>query len=70
MEYPLITEKPIPRLLKAHEVAQILNISRSLSYRLMQSGAIPAIRIRNSVRVSQVDLDKYISTLKSILPGE
>ena len=47
-------------LLKAAEVAQILNISRSLTYRLLQEGQIPVIRINQAVRVHPKDLLQYI----------
>ena len=48
------------RFLKANEVARILNISRSLVYNLIQTGKIPHIRINQSVRVRQDDLNKFI----------
>ena len=48
------------QLLKASEVARILNISRSLVYNLIQTGKIPHIRINQSVRVRQDDLNKFI----------
>ncbi|MDO9545978.1 MAG: helix-turn-helix domain-containing protein [Pelolinea sp.] len=48
------------QLLKASEVARILNISRSLVYNLIQTGKIPHIRISQSVRVRQDDLNKFI----------
>ena len=48
------------RLLKAMDVARILNISRALSYRLMDSGKIPAIRINRTVRVKPSDLKRFI----------
>jgi excisionase family DNA binding protein len=41
-EEDVITEE---RLLKPSEVAEFLNISQAMSYRLLQSGKIPAIRI-------------------------
>lgn len=47
-------------LLKALEVAEILNISRALAYRLISNGDIPAIRINHSVRVRSEDLQEYI----------
>lgn len=48
------------RLLKATEVARILNISRSLVYRLIHTGKIPHIRISQAVRIHQNDLDKFV----------
>jgi len=54
------------RLLKATEVAQILNISRAMAYKLMQSNSIPIVIIGSSKRVRPVDLNKYIrDNLKS-----
>jgi excisionase family DNA binding protein len=50
------------RLLKAMDVAMILNISRALSYRLMESGMIPSIRINRVVRVKPSDLKRFIES--------
>ena len=47
-------------LLKASEVAEILNIGLSKAYSLMQQGKIPTVRIDHSVRVRPGDLDEYI----------
>ena len=46
--------------LKATEVANILNISRAMAYRLMQQGDIRTVRISGSRRVRAGDLEKYI----------
>lgn len=48
------------RLLKATEVANILNISRAMAYRLMQQGDIRTVRISGIRRVRATDLEKYI----------
>ena len=48
------------RLLKAVEVAEVLNISRALTYQLLKCGDIPSIRIRSAIRVLPKDLEKYI----------
>ena len=53
------------RLLKASEVARILNISRSLVYRLIHSGKIPYIRINQAVRIHHNDLCKFIEGNRS-----
>lgn len=47
-------------LLRANEVARVLNISRALAYRLMQTGKIPTVRINRSVRVRREDLESNI----------
>lgn len=54
------------RLLRANDVAKILNISRPLAYRLMQTGKLPTIRINSSVRVRLEDLEGYIQANRSI----
>ena len=53
------------RLLKAADVARILNISRSLVYRMLQRGKIPSIRINQSVRVDPGDLQQFIARNRS-----
>lgn len=48
-------------LLKASDVAKILNISRPMAYRLTSTGELPSVRIGGSVRVRKEDLEKYIN---------
>jgi excisionase family DNA binding protein len=48
------------RLLKAGEVASLLNISRSFAYQLIQTGIIPVVRIGKACRVRPQDLEAYI----------
>lgn len=48
------------RLLKAKEVADILQVSRSMAYRMMQRGEIPTIRVGSAVRVRGSDLEEFI----------
>lgn len=48
------------RLLKAVDVAKILNISRAFSYRLLESGKIPCVRINRAVRVKPSDLKRFV----------
>jgi excisionase family DNA binding protein len=63
METSLSSQTPTvhPLLLRAGDVAKLLNISASLAYKLMQTGAIPTVRINRSVRVKPKDLDEYIN---------
>ena len=49
------------RLLKATEVAEILNISRSMSYRIIQRGEIRSVNIGSARRVRPNDLAEYIN---------
>lgn len=58
------------KLLKANDVARILNVSRALAYRLIQQGEIPVIRIRHAVRVKPSDLEIFINNCRSTLQGE
>lgn len=51
----------INTLLKAKDVAEILNISRSKAYHWMQIGEIPTVRIGKSRRVRPEDLIEYIN---------
>ena len=56
---PMASDRP-EKLLKAVDVAEILNISRALSYQLLQNGDIPTVRINRAVRVRPKDLEGYI----------
>ena len=49
-------------LLKAKDVAEILQISRAMAYNLMQRGEIPTVRIGKARRVRPEDLIKYIES--------
>ena len=48
------------RLLNATEVAEILNISKVMVYKLMQMGRIKCVKINSSRRVRPEDLEDYI----------
>jgi excisionase family DNA binding protein len=48
------------RLLKPGEVAALLNISRSFAYHLLETGAIPTVRLGKVCRVRPQDLEIYI----------
>ena len=48
------------RLLKPAEVADILQVSRAMAYKLLHQGEIPSVRIGKSVRVRRADLERYI----------
>ena len=52
----------ISTLLKAKDVAEILQISRAMAYTLMQRGEIPTVRIGKSRRVRHEDLIRYIES--------
>ena len=48
------------RLIKATDVAAILNISRAMAYRLIQQGEIRSVCIGAARRVRLADLHNYI----------
>jgi excisionase family DNA binding protein len=56
--FPINTES---KLLRATEVARILNVSRAFAYRLMQQGKIRTVVIARSRRVRLVDLQEFIN---------
>ena len=48
------------RLLNAEEVAEILNISKVMVYKLMQMGRNKCVKINSARRVRPEDLEEYI----------
>jgi excisionase family DNA binding protein len=52
-------------LLRAGDVARLLSVSRAEAYRLLQSGAIPTVRLGRLVRVDPADLQQFIASCKS-----
>lgn len=48
------------KLLRAEEVAQLLDISRSFAYNLIRTGEIPYVRLGKSCRVRPQDLADFI----------
>ena len=47
-------------LLTPHDVSAILQTSRSFTYRLLQNGAIPVVRLGKVRRIRPQDLVEYI----------
>ena len=54
------------RMLKAAEVAELLNISRAHVYNLMKRGELPFVKVGESLRVRPKDLARYIDENMSI----
>ena len=48
-------------LLTVAEVALVMRLSKTTVYRLMQAGAIPAVRFGRSYRVSEAAVSDYIA---------
>lgn len=42
------------------EIAALLHISKSMAYRLMQSGQLPTVKIGRVIRVRVTDLEYFI----------
>ncbi len=49
-------------LLKASEVAYMLNISKAFAYKLMRMGEIRTVQIKRARRVRPEDLEEYIAS--------
>jgi excisionase family DNA binding protein len=43
------------------EVANLLRVSNMTVYRLVQSGALPAVRVGRSYRIREEDVDSYLA---------
>jgi excisionase family DNA binding protein len=54
------TETIIDDLLKPQDISRKLKISRSFTYRLLQLGEIPSVRLGKTYRVRPMDLVAYI----------
>ena len=59
----------LPLLLRISEVARELGISRSQTYLLTKSGAIPSIQIKRSVRVASAALLEWIAAQSIAQPA-
>jgi excisionase family DNA binding protein len=57
-------EKGVPVTFKIHEVAKILNCSRSQVYVLIKTGELESVLIRGSRRVTEDQLVRYIKKLE------
>lgn len=57
---PISIQTQQRRLLKAAEVAEYLNISRAMAYRLIQMGKLRSVKIGGALRVRPMDLVKFV----------
>jgi len=56
--------KPIhsqTRFVTVSEVASLLRVSNLTVYRLVQAGALPAVRVGRSYRIREEDVDRYLA---------
>jgi excisionase family DNA binding protein len=56
------------KLLKATDIAEILNISKAMAYQLMKNGKIRTVHIGSARRVRPADLQTYIQ--ENLTPQE
>ena len=49
------------RFVTVAEVATVLRVSNMTVYRLVQSGALPAVRVGRSYRIREEDVDRYLA---------
>lgn len=54
------TYPPPTKLLKAPEVAVILNCSKAFVYKLIKQRKLPSVQIGYSIRVKPEDLNRFI----------
>ena len=54
--------KEFSRLMNAAQVAECLNVSKPLVYKLMQTGKIQCVKINKSRRVRPEDLENFIKS--------
>jgi excisionase family DNA binding protein len=49
------------KFMKANEVAEILNLSKAMVYRMIQRGELSSLHIGTAVRIRPSDLDAFIA---------
>lgn len=54
------------KLLRVDQVAEVLNISQSMVYKLVENGSLPHLRIGRAIRVVEAELEAWIEEQKSI----
>ena len=50
-----------PEFLTVAEVASMLRVSNMTVYRLINAGELPAVRVGKSYRLTEADVDGYLS---------
>ena len=48
-------------LLRIEQIAELLSVSRSMAWKLIDSGALRSVRIGRAVRVRPADLEAYLA---------
>ena len=52
------------RTYKVEDIAKILNIGRTSSYKLVSEGHFRSVRVGNSIRISKKSFDEWLDALK------
>lgn len=52
--------KEYPDVITVKELIEMLNISKTYAYELLQTGAIPSIKVGKSYRIFKADLISYL----------
>lgn len=56
-------------LLTVREAAEVLGISRTAIYLLLQRGEIPSVKIGRSRRITRQEIERYVSRLADDFSG-
>ncbi len=60
MAEPRSAPRSRPAFLTVAEVAAMLRVSNMTVYRLINAGALPAVRVGKSYRLTEADVDAYL----------
>lgn len=61
-----MTDYPPKRYYRVEEVAKYFTVSERSVYRLLDEGELKATKIRNCLRVSAEELQRFENTLKNV----
>lgn len=68
-KYNLVEVKCMTRLLKADEVAKILDVPKDRVYEMAAQGLLPVVRLGRQVRFDEAKLRDWIDDGGKALPG-
>lgn len=57
-------ETALPNLLTVAETCAYLRLSKATVYRLFKTGEVPSIKVGDSRRVAEPDLESYVQRLR------
>lgn len=56
----------LERLLTVRQAAEALAVSRATVYRLLDDGALPAVRVRSDMRIAASDVRDFIARAREV----